>query len=47
MRLAANHEMLVLNIPKDSFEAVIKDMQAILTLIKKETGKVFIPISLT
>jgi len=43
----ANHEMVVLNLPKSSFEQFIGDMQALLTLIKVQTGKVFIPICLT
>ena len=39
--------MVVLNLPKESFAQFISDMQALLTLIKAQTGKVFIPISLS
>ena len=39
--------MLTLNLPKASFVQFIGDMQALLTLIKTQTGKVFIPIALT
>ena len=38
--------MLVLNVPKDSFVEFVRDIQAMLTLIKKETKKVFIPIAI-
>jgi len=43
----ANHEILVLNIPMDSFAAFCADLQALLTLIHSKTTKVFVPISLT
>lgn len=40
----ANNRILVLNLPMSSFAAMIGDMQAILTTIKQQTGKVFVPI---
>jgi len=43
----ANHEILVLNIPMDSFAAFCADLQALLTLIHSKTTKVFVPICLT
>ena len=43
----ANHEILVLNIPMDSFGAFIGDLQALLTLIQTKTGNVFIPIAVS
>lgn len=39
--------MVVLNLPKTSFARFIANIQALITLIKKKTGKIFIPISLT
>ena len=39
--------MLTLNLPKESFNQFIGDMQALLTLVKAQTGKVFIPTALT
>ena len=45
--IAANHEILVLNVPMTAFEALIGDLSALLTLIKQQTGKVFIPITVT
>ena len=43
----ANHEILVVNLPKSSFEAFVRDMRALLTLINQHTQKFFVPISLT
>lgn len=42
-----NHEILVLNVPMASFSAFVADLQALLTLIKQSTGKIFVPICLS
>ena len=33
----ANHEILVVNLPKSSFEAFVRDLRALLTLINQHT----------
>ena len=45
--LADNKNILVLNLPMTAFESIVKDMQATLTLIKNQTGKVFLPICIS
>jgi len=42
-----NKNILVLNLPMSAFESIVKDMQATLTLIKNQTGKVFLPICIS
>jgi len=42
-----NHDILVLNVQKDSFTAFCENFKGFLTLINSKTGKVFVPISLT
>ena len=46
-KIAANHEILVLNVPMKGYSAFIGDLQALLTLIKTQTNKVFVPIAIS
>ena len=45
--IASNHEILVINVPMKGYDVFIADLQALLTLIKNETNKVFVPIAIS
>ena len=45
--IAANSEILVLNVPMASYAAFIQDLPAILSLIETKTRKIFVPTSLS